>query len=247
MNRYKKIGVMGGMGPETSAAFYQHIIKLFQTAKGARHNYEFPEMLVHNVPSPDNVEAGVDERLLSYMIESAKLLEKAGMDFITIPCNSAHVHIEAVSETVRIPILNILEETARVVAHTSVRRVLVLGTKSTLGYGLYPPYLEARNIEAIEPGAEAQQAITEIIMHVCEGTVDDTVRARLAALIASIPRAEGVILGCTELPLAVKKTEIPIPIFDTLEILVRSTFNLSVGENVGDRTATSNAGGVTCR
>lgn len=76
---YKKIGVLGGMGPDASAAFYGRMIELFQSIKKARHNDEFPEKLVHNIPSPDNVEAGVDDELRNYLVRGARLLEKAGI------------------------------------------------------------------------------------------------------------------------------------------------------------------------
>ena len=227
-NQYLKIGVMGGMGPETSAAFYSNIISLFQTERKARHNFEFPEMLIHNVPSPDNVEAGVNQELLPYMLASVALLEEAGMDFITIPCNSAHVHIDAIQQSAKIPVMNILEETAKVVASSTVTTVLVLGTKSTLGYGLYPPYLAKYGLTSLVPSAAHQDALTEMIMQVCDGTVNAQTRTRMLTLIAAYPQAQGVVLGCTEIPLIVGQKDMDLPCFDTAEILTRATFDRCV-------------------
>ncbi len=224
MRRLLKIGVMGGMGPETSAAFYKRIIQLFQTELGARHNFEFPEMVVHNVRAPDNVEAGVGNELLEHMLASMRLLAQTGMDFIAIPCNSAHVHIQAVQAASPIPVMDILEETAQVVQARGMKKVLVLGTRSTLGYNLYPPYLNRLGVAAIVPNEDEQAALTRIIMAVCDGSVGAATKREMLQVIQAYPQAEGVILGCTELPLVLTEAEIPIPTFDTLEILCQATF-----------------------
>lgn len=224
---YLKLGVMGGMGPETSAAFYQGIIARFQE-HGARHNFEFPEMVVHNVPSPDNVEAGVDQELLDYMVRSARLLEQAGMDLIAIPCNSAHVHINAVIECTGVRTLNILQETALAVAKTNIQTVLVVGTKSTLGYGLYPPHLENLGVTAITPSSEDQEILTQIIMSVCDGTVGPHSHEALETVVSHYPDAQGVVLGCTELPLAVGPKGLSLRTFDTLQILIDATYRYCI-------------------
>lgn len=224
MRNLLKIGVMGGMGPETSAAFYKRIIHLFQVELGARHNYEFPEMVVHNVRAPDNVEAGVGHELLEYMLDSVRLLAKSGMDYIAIPCNSAHVHIKAVQAASPIPVMDILEETARVVSSRGMKKVLVLGTRSTLGYNLYPPYLARLGVASIVPNEDEQTALTRVIMSVCDGSVGPATKREMLSVIKAYPEAEGVILGCTELPLVLSEEEIPIPAFDTLEILCQAAF-----------------------
>jgi len=228
MRNYRKIGIMGGMGPETSAHFYQRMIQLFQEEKGARFNYEFPEMVIHNVPSPDNVVAGVDEELWPFMRDSASLLERAGMSFICIPCNSAHVHIEAVSRAVKIPVMNILEETATHVAGTGLNRVLILATHSTIQHGLYPPVLARQGIECILPNQSEQEIVTRAIMAVCEGNLDDRVCTELTGVIENHPLAQGVLLGCTELPLIIQDQNVDVPLFDTLEILTRAAFERCV-------------------
>lgn len=224
MRQLLKIGVMGGMGPETSAAFYQRIIQLFQSELGARHNFDFPEMVVHNVRAPDNVEAGVGPELLDHMLASVRLLAQSGMDFIAIPCNSAHVHIQAVQAASPIPVMDILEETAQEVHRQGMKKVLVLGTRSTLGYNLYPPYLARLGVAAIVPNEAEQAILTQVIMAVCDGSVGEATKRQMLGVIQAYPEAEGVILGCTELPLVLHATEIPIPAFDTLEILCQSTF-----------------------
>lgn len=219
---------MGGMGPETSAHFYSRIIELFQSERKARHNYEFPEMLIHNVPSPDNVEAGVGNDLLPFMVNSANLLADGGMDYVTIPCNSAHVWIQEVQNQCSIPVMNILEETVKAIQKSGISHVLILGTWSTLQYGLYQKELDKAGITYSVPNEDDQKVVTELIMHVCDGTVTEAVTKRMLDLIARYPDCGGVILGCTELPLVATAEQIPIPTFDTLEILAWAAYEYCI-------------------
>ena len=228
MKRYPTIGVIGGMGPETTIAFYAEVIGLFQRELGARHNFEFPEMFIHNVPSPDNVEAGVGPELLPYMLDSARRLARAGANLIVCPCNSAHVFMDEVKTEVDVPCLNIIEETVAEMARQRIRHALILATKSTLREGLYQRYCPTRNIELRIPSREHQDETTRIIMKVCEGKIDVDLKKDLANLIAAYGNVDGVILGCTELPLATDPTMIDAPLFDTLKILARATFNFAV-------------------
>ncbi|MDA9009289.1 amino acid racemase [Alphaproteobacteria bacterium] len=223
-NSYLKIGVLGGMGPEASATFYLSLVKLFQTELQVRHNFEYPEMMIHNIPSPDNVEAGVDDELKDYLLNSVELLEQTGMHLLAIPCNSAHVHIDAVTAASNVVVMNILEETARAVSKAKVKRVLILGTESTLKQGIYPPHLQHREIDVVVPSPDHQEVITRAIMAVCEGANDSTTKRQVLDVIESYPDIEGVVLGCTEIPLIVSQQDMELPCFDTLQILVRATF-----------------------
>lgn len=223
-NNHLSIGVLGGMGPEASAAFYLQIVKLFQSELGVRHNFEYPEMMIHNIPSPDNVEAGVDAALKDYLCNSVDLLERSGMQLLAIPCNSAHVHIDSVIEHAKVDVMNILEETAKAVHQYGAKKVLLLGTKSTLAYGIYQPYIEHYDIEVVTPQAEHQDLITQAIMAVCDGSLDQATKNAVIDLIHSYQDVDGVILGCTEIPLIVNQHDLATPCFDTLQILARATF-----------------------
>lgn len=229
MSSYRKIGVIGGMGPEATAVFYRQIIQLFQSERGARFNGEFPEMLIHNVPSPDNVGDLVDENLLPYLLNSLRLLENAGMDFAVMPCNSAHVHIEALKAAARIPVLDITLATANAVKDGGVSHVLVLGTRSTLTKGLYDRHLEAAAIPYTIPNRTHQDEITQIILRFCEGKADEETRGRLIEIIAGYPEADGVILGCTELPPLVSQEDTDRKLFNSSLILARAAYAFSVG------------------
>ena len=223
-NPYLKIGVLGGMGPEASVAFYNRIIKLFQKEQGAQYNFEYPEMLIHNIPSPDNVEAGVEDELAGYLLSSVQLLESAGMQILAIPCNSAHVHIDKLTEVAQGKVMNIVAETAKAVHQSGIQKVLLLATKSTLKYEIYQPYLKCLGIEVIVPSTDHQELITRSIMRVCDGSINSLTRSAMANLVEAYPGAQGVVLGCTEIPLIIGQGDLQIPCFDTAEILARATY-----------------------
>ena len=195
INEYLKIGVLGGMGPEASVAFYNRIIKLFQQEQGAKHNFEYPEMLIHNMPSPDNVEAGVEDELADYLLNSTRMLEQAGMQLLAIPCNSAHVHIDKVMAAVQGKVMNILEETAKAVHQSGLRKVLLLATKSTLKYEIYQSYLKDLGIETIVPSQAHQEITTQAIMSVCDGSINSTTRRRHGENCRSLSRRTGRSIG----------------------------------------------------
>ena len=228
MKLYKTIGVVGGMGPETTVSFYARLIKLFQTEKGALHNHDFPEMLIHNVPSTDNVEEGVGPELWPFLRDSCRLLERTGVDFIVIPCNSVHVYIEEARAAVSIPILSILEETTARIVAAGCKNVLLLATWSTVKFGLYSNPLEKRGICVTVPQPDLQQKITDLIMRVCSNRVTSADREQLKAIIRAYPEVDAVILGCTELPLLMDPLPRELRVFDTLAILARSTFAFAV-------------------
>lgn len=221
---YLNIGVLGGMGPEASAAFYLRIIKLFQTELNVRHNFEYPEMVIHNIPSPDNVETSVGDELKTYLLNSVNLLEQAGMTLLAIPCNTAHIHIETLISASNVEVMNILEETAKAVHHNEIKRVLLLGTKNTLKSGIYLPYLEKYNIEVVMPEPAHQEVITHAIMAVCDGSLNQATKDAVLDVIHGYSDIQGIVLGCTEIPLIVSQKDMDIPCFDTIEILARATF-----------------------
>lgn len=188
-------------------------------------------MLIHNLPSPDNVEAGVDDELKSYLIRSAQLLEKAGMELLAIPCNSAHIHIDAVIHSVNIPVMNIVEETALVASEKKLNSVLLLSTESTRNSGLYTAQLKRHSISTITLNDCDQKKITQNIMDVCDNKVTADTRKSTQDIIKGYPEAQGVILGCTEIPLILSQSDSDIESFDTAEILAQATFERCVLNN----------------
>lgn len=108
----KTIGILGGVGPETTSHVYHSIINLFRKSQLKR----YPSIVIYNLPFPFVIEKEViidginSHKMIPYLIRGAKILEKAGADFGILPCNTLHKYIERIRRVVKIPFLSILDE-----------------------------------------------------------------------------------------------------------------------------------------
>ena len=221
MNRYKKIGILGGMGPEATADFYFRIIKLFQQKYGAIYDSDFPEIIIVNLPIPDVVENSDEQsKVKDMLIDAVKKLEKAGANFVAIPCNTVTYCIKEMQDVVSIPIINILQETANEVIRSEVKKVGLLGTETTIKSKIYTNVL--KDLQILTLDETEQRETTKIIMNILAGRKTPEDKKKLLEFVQKLKNlgAEKVILGCTELPLLMREND---DIFDTLEILAKST------------------------
>ncbi len=225
----KTLGIIGGLGPGTTAEFYLGLIErcrsLYPTA--------YPRVLIDSVAVPFALEENVVirgqgiEDYLPLLRESAGTLESAGADLIALPCNTVHELHGPVQEVVSIPLLNILEATAAACSTAGHCRVAVLGTRRTVEGRLYSPALQAAGIQevAITPTELSQS--TGIIYELVSGRQSPDNRSRLIEIIAAIAErgAEAVILGCTDLQLAIRPgdADLPLPLVDSVDALIGET------------------------
>lgn len=221
MKKEGVIGVLGGMGPLATLEFYRRLILLTPASRDQDHL----RILIDNNPKiPDRTAAILHngEDPLPFLEESARGLEKAGADFIAIPCNSAHHYLEGIRKAVRIPVLNMIEET---VSALEERLVGLLATGGVLQAGVYHQACEAQGVALFEPIPEDQTTVMKIIYGIKEGRkkppdyfeqikdVVDQLKSR---------GAHAVIVGCTELSL-IPNEGLPIPVYDALSILAQAT------------------------
>jgi len=219
----KTIGILGGMGPPSTADFYMRIVTFFQREFGAKYDKDFPPMLIFSVPIPDVVETVENEAVtLSYLVDAARTLETGGADFISIPCNTVHWLLGGIRSSVKIPVLSIVEATA---AEISGRhsRVGLLATQTTIKMKIYDDEFRRREIELVLPSESDQTILTEIIMDLGGGIAGDSDRVRLRKIVENLEvrGAEAVVLACTELPL-LAESNYGVEIVDPNEILARS-------------------------
>ena len=197
----KKVGILGGMGPEATAQFYLEIVRIFQQRYGAKYDSDYPEMIILNLPLSDVVEEkGSAEQIIKLLQQGVKKLEQAGADFIAIPCNTVMTFLPQMQEAVSVPFVSIVEETATFVKKRGFTQVGIVATQMTLRSRIYS---QALGQSLIEPSAVQKSQITKIIMAVLAGGKKDEDRKILQEIIQDlrIRGAETIILGCTELPL----------------------------------------------
>jgi aspartate racemase len=224
MEKEKIIGILGGMGPEATIDLFQKIVKLTR----AQQDQEHLRIIIFNNPKiPDRTKAILydGKNPLPELIKTAQELEKAGADFVIIPCNTAHYYHEQIQKTVGIPILNMIQETALYIHHTlpQVKRVTVFATIGTNQAGLYQAYLNYFGIETLPLTKTEQEQIMEIIYGVKAGQDLNQLKKRVIK-IAKLQTEKGtqaIIAGCTELPLVLKDGDVAIPIIDPTLILAQ--------------------------
>jgi aspartate racemase len=222
---YATIGVLGGMGPLATADFYTKLVRLTP----ARRDQDHIHVIIDSNPQiPDRTEAflgrGADP--IPSLRATARRLERAGAHLIVIPCNSAHVYLEAIRRSVAIPVLNMMDEVARAAAaiRPPIRAVGLLATRATLSGGLYPRALAPHGITVVDPSPVEVEDVAAVVAAVKSGDLGSSVRARIRkAASALVSRgAQAVVLGCTELPLVMDSTDAAPPVLDCTRCLAEA-------------------------
>jgi aspartate racemase len=229
------------MGPEATAAFYEHLIEVTP----ARRDQDHLTVVIYSEPGiPDRTEYLVADgpSPLPELVRVAQTVEKAGAELIAIPCNTAHYFWEAISQAVEIPVLNIIDETVSSVEEAFESgldarrpRIGVMSTMGTARMGFYENALRAKGLDVVPVSESFQQGVMRIITEVKAGNDRAQSEAFFRSAVTAMTEqgAEGVILGCTELGLARGKGEFPVPIFDSLKILAEATVKAALGVGWG--------------
>lgn len=222
----KTVGIIGGLGPETTSKFYlETVFECFEKDKKNR-----PPMLIWNVPLPYDVEerfitkAEGEEEYIPFLVEAAKRFEAGGADFIVIPCNSVHIFINQVRESVKIPVLSIIEETTKFLRERNINEVGILATSATLRKRLYEEKLNAENITVHTPNEEDQGKMGEIINNLIHSRHNDQDKLELTKIVRNFAdqNVKTILLACTDLQLITPEVE-EAEIYDTMKILVDAT------------------------
>ncbi len=219
----KTVGILGGMGPMATCDLMKRVIEFTDASCDQEHIHIFVD---NNTNIPDRTAAivggGTDPR--PEMIKSAKRLEAIGADVIIVPCNTAHFFLEDVSKEVNVPFLHMPRETAKTLKEMGMKKVALLATDGTVKSGLYEKELKAMGIEAICPDADQQKLIMSLIYDYVKASKEFPHPERLIQLVENLKEkgAEGVILGCTELPIAFENIKIPLPAVSPTDILAKA-------------------------
>ena len=233
MGKEKIIGILGGMGPYATIDMFSRIVDLTPAQK----DWEHLRIIIDNnpkIPSRSRAILFGEASPVPMMIETARNLEKAGADFIIIPCNTSHHFYAEVQKEVSIPILNIIEETRDYVVQNmpQLKRVGLLSTLVTTRGGLFHNAFAEKNIDVVILGNDDQAKVSDVIEAAKVGKTGTETRAKLMSaankLIAD--GAEALILGCTELSIVVEEGDFSVPFFNSAQILAQSAVNKALGQ-----------------
>lgn len=220
----KIIGILGGMGPEATIDLFYKIIKFTPAEKDQEHL----RIIIDNNPKiPDRTAAilGKGEDPLPALQETAQNLEKAGADFIVIPCNTAHYFLSSIQESVNIPVLNMIEETAKETKKRipQIKKVGLLASIGVYKSEIYHQRFKKFNIEVISPEEKDKEEIMKVIYTIKAGDLSKRVKKNILKITQKLidKGAEAIIAGCTEIPLILKEGDVSVPLIDPTQILAR--------------------------
>lgn len=228
----KKIGLIGGMSWESTIEYYRIINEETNKRLGGLHSakiimYSFDFDEIEKLQSQGRWDSATD-----IMMDVAKRIEKAGAEIILICTNTMHKMFTQVEESVRIPVLHILDATADAIKSKGVNKVGLLGTKFTMEQEFYKERLmRVHEIAVIIPNPQDMEKVNKIIYEeLCRGKIKESSKELLKQIIEKLvdEGAEGIVLGCTELPLLIKKEDSSVPIFDTCSLHAKKAVEISL-------------------
>ncbi|NJD99660.1 aspartate/glutamate racemase family protein [Thermococcus sp. LS1] len=223
----KKIGIIGGMTPESTCYYYHKYIEISREKFG-KHFY--PELIIYSINFKEFFEnpEGWEGRK-KILINAAKALERAGAEIIAMSANTPHKVFPDIQKEVNVPMVSIIKAVAEEIKRRGIKRVLLLGTKTTMSSDFYVNALREEGFEVVVPSEEEQERLNSIIFNelAFENFRNKPWIVELIERYAREEKVEGVILGCTELPLAIKAGDVSIEVFDTAEIHMRKLIELA--------------------
>ena len=219
----KTIGIVGGIGPESTIDYYRLLLARAPELARARS----PQIVVNSVDfwaMRRLLEAGDDAGLADMLVRDIDVLARSGAGLAIIAANTPHMVFDRVQPRVAIPLLSIVEATLAVAEAQGLRRLGLLGTRFTTQARFYPEVFGARGLEIAVPEPPDLEYVHEkYVGELVEGRLLDSTRAGLVGVMQRMRERsgiDGVILGGTELPLILRDVEFPLPLLDTTRIHV---------------------------
>lgn len=225
--KLKTIGILGGMGPEATAYFFDLVVKNTRAAADQGH---VPVVMYSRPSVPDRTAAILrgGPSPLPHLVRGVKALHRAGADFAVMPCVTAHYFHSAVAARSPIPVVHLLEETVAYVRkrHPRIRRIGLLASAGTVVSRIFHDSFEAAGIEVLVPPPREQKRVMEAIYGkkgIKAGFTTGPPRKAVLDVAAGLIHAgaRGIVAGCTELPLVLGKDDLPVPLIEPMHIGAR--------------------------
>jgi aspartate racemase len=230
----KKIGIIGGIGPESTVDYYKRIISAFQGQHSCSGRY--PEIIIYSADLTDLIqmlEDGKLDKLTDWLVDRVKALHNAGAEFAAIGSNTPHIVFDEVRSRSPIPMLSIIEETCRKARDLSLRKPGLMGTKFTMESDFFQkPFLDY-GMEVVVPKHKDREFIhSKLFSEIEVGIIKDSTRKKLLSIVKRMIDSHSIdslILGCTELPLILDREEYGIPFLNTTAIHAESIVKCCLG------------------
>jgi len=222
----KTIGIVGGLGPESTMAYYQEIIRAFQSDEQA---LQYPEIVLLSVNLYDfmsYMQQEQYEQATAFLLDQLIRLKQAGAEFAAISANTPHLFFPALKERSPLPLISIVEAACDRASALKLKRCGLFGTAFTMKSSFYQEVFAQRHIDVIVPDVDDQRFLQEKLFSEIElGIFKETTRQALIQIIQKMiarNRIDSLILGCTEFPLILTESSYAgIPMLNTTSIHVQ--------------------------
>lgn len=229
----KKLGLVGGMGPESTIPYYHDIVYGVQERVGKDY---FPNMTIESVNVFDVLrlcgEQKYDE-LTDYLFQAINNLVRSGADFAVLSANTPHIVFDRLQKLSPIPLISIIEATCKEAEKRNLKKIGLLGTIFTMTENFFKQPFLRKNIKIIVPSDVEMDYINQKISSELEHGIvkEDTLKffRKIISRMQTEEHIEAVILGCTELPLLLNDKVSPVPCLDTMQIHIQAIINEIVG------------------
>lgn len=214
----KKIGLVGGISWVSTIDYYRFINEGVNSRLGGLN---FAECIIYSLNFGDVQEKSWDNAF-DLLLNACESLKKGGVDGIVLCANTAHLFADKLQEAIKLPIIHIVDETAKAITKNGFKKVGLLGTKFTMERDFYKDKLKEYGLEVLIPG---QQETRDYIQHTIKeelgiGFINPETKTNYIAIINELidSGAECIVLGCTEIPMLISQADFTIPVFDTTKI-----------------------------
>ena len=229
----KVIGLIGGLSWESSSEYYRLINQETRKRLGGLNS---AIVLIYSVNHHEINELEDKDRweeLIEIMIDSARRLEKGGADFVLICCNAMHKIAEQIQDAIKIPLIHIADAAAEAVKHARLSNIGLLGARAVMEEGFIKDNLVTTGLKVLIPNENDREFINHVIFNeLAYGNVVEESREKALEIIEQLKTAgaQGVVLGCTELPLLIREEDSVLPLFDTLRLHAQRAVDLALAD-----------------
>lgn len=224
----KVIGLVGGVGWESTAHYYRLINQEIKARLGSQHS---AELVLYSLDYEPLIRLQQENRwseVTKILIDTARKLELAGADFLLVACNVLHVVAEDVQAGINIPLLHIADGTAEEASRAGISVVGLLGSRFVMEQAFFRDRLSAHDIRVVIPSPTERVELNRIIYdELSQGDLVDTSKRRILEMVDGLKAvgAQAVVLGCTELPLLIHPQDTPTRLLDTMAIHVQTAIS----------------------
>jgi len=227
----KVIGILGGVGPWATLEMF----KRFLEAVPAKRDQDYPRLIIYcnsKIPDRNKSILGEGESSITALQETAQALERAGADFIVIGSNGTHYYYDEIQESVRIPVLNMIQETVNILKtqYSKLKKFGLIAATCTVSKGIYQEYFSSTDQSLVTPNNKLQKKVLDAIYEVKIGRLDTSRQSFIEVSKNLIDQgAEGIICGCTEVSVVLHEKDINVPVIDPMQVAAEKA--IGIGQN----------------